>query len=74
MSLKLEVGKVVHAPVVLLLLREAHSGIHVTVISLCFVPTAVLGTNRKVNKTLFPDLEELPNMERVMQACHYDMI
>ena len=74
MSLKLEASEIVHAPVVLVLLRAAHFCIHLTIMPLCFVPTIVLGAqNTKMNKTLFPDLEELLKVERIMHAPHYDM-
>ena len=74
MSLKLEASKVVHAPVIFIFLRVSHSCIHPTTMLLCFVPTTVLGAqNTKMKKTLFPDLEEILKMKRVMQAHHYDM-
>lgn len=74
-SLELEASKVVHAPVTLIFLRVAHSCLHPTIMLLYFVPTTVLGAqNTKMNKTLFPDLEELLKMKKVMQAHHYDTI
>lgn len=75
MSLKLGEYEVVHAPVVLAILRGTNFCFHLTIRSLCFVPTTVLATkNIKINKTLFLNLKGLPKVGRVIQAHLYDRI